>query len=178
MSEPVPEKHRAHAPRRLGFAVVTVSDSRTAETDESGALIERLLRAAGHEVHGRVVVRDELAAIRAAVEKFAAAREVDCVITNGGTGIGPRDVTIEALRPLLAKELPGFGEALRALSDERVGSAATLTRATCGTLPSPGGARIVFALPGAPDACEVAVTRLILPEAAHMVAVANPARAH
>lgn len=171
------EEHKAHAPRNLTFAIVTVSDTRTLETDESGRTIESLLRGAGHTIAGRVVVKDELAGIRAAVERFAQARDVHCVVTTGGTGLSPRDVTVEALRPLFQKELPGFGEALRALSQAHVGSSAMMTRATCGTVNGSGGAKVVFVLPGSRDACELAVTRLILPEAGHMVALANPAAA-
>lgn len=173
-TQPPQEEHKAHAPRHLTFAIVTVSDTRTLETDESGKTIESLLRDAGHTVAGRVVVKDEASGIRAAVERFAAARDVQCVVTTGGTGLAPRDVSVEALRPLFQKELPGFGEALRAMSQATVGTSAMMTRATCGTVNGGGGAKVVFVLPGSRDACELAVTRLILPEAPHMVALANP----
>jgi molybdenum cofactor biosynthesis protein B len=161
--------HRKNAPRHLRVAVLTISDSRAAalkqgkDEDISGKLIERRLRAAGHS-STRLIVPDDAKRIRAVVRKFIADRKIDAVITAGGTGITSRDVTIEALRPLFEKELPGFGELLRRIGYERVGGPAFLTRATAGLIKR----KPVFCLPGAPNAAEVAMD-LILPELGHLI---------
>ncbi len=159
------EEHRAHAPRSVACAVITVSDTRTESTDESGALLRKLLEDAGHRVAFAAIVRDEAAAIADAVDR--AARVADAIVTNGGTGLAPRDVTIETLAPKLEKTLPGFGELFRALSHREVGSAAMLSRAIAGVYRG----RLVFCLPGSPDACGLAATALILPELGHAVGV-------
>jgi molybdenum cofactor biosynthesis protein B len=159
-------QHKARAPRRLRVAVLTVSDTRTEATDDSGALARDLLARAGHEAGPRAVVRDEARAIRDAV--LALLPVSDALVLNGGTGISPRDVTIETLEPMLDKRLPGFGELFRALSFAEVGSAAMLSRATAGILQG----KPVFALPGSPEAVRLGVERLILPELGHLAAEA------
>ncbi len=159
------EEHRAHAPRSVACGVITVSDSRTEATDESGALLTRLLTEAGHRVVFTAIVKDEAAAIADAVDR--AVRVADAVVTNGGTGLASRDVTIETLAPSLEKTLPGFGEVFRALSYKEIGSAAMLSRAIAGVYKG----RLVFCLPGSPDACELAAKALILPELGHAVGV-------
>lgn len=156
--------HKASAPQAIAAAVVTCSDTRTRETDETGRRIRAALEAAGHAVVLHVVVDDDAAQIRTAVEgalKFGAR----AVLVNGGTGVAPRDVAVEALRPLFDKELPGFGELFRVLSYEQVGSAAWLSRATAGT----HRGAILFALPGSPRAVGLALEKLILPELGHLV---------
>jgi molybdenum cofactor biosynthesis protein B len=163
------KRHKRGAPSKLCVAVLTVSDKRAAamregrDEDISGQLAERRLKEAGH--HGlRRVVSDDASEIQAAFDEFIANPKVDAVIISGGTGIASRDVTIETLRPLFKKELPGFGETLRRVGYERVGSAAWLTRATAGVVKR----KPVFCLPGAPNAVEVAMD-LILPELGHLV---------
>ena len=158
-----PAEHKAAAPSRLVFAIVTASDSRSAGTDASGDLLERLAREAGHDVTRRDHVRDDADAIRGAVEA-ALAGPAQVVLVTGGTGVAPRDVTPEAVRPLLEKELPGFGELFRMLSWQEVGSAALASRAFAGV----ARGRLVFALPGSPKACRLAMERLVLPEAPHL----------
>ncbi|WP_044890146.1 MogA/MoaB family molybdenum cofactor biosynthesis protein [Myxococcus hansupus] len=144
--------------------VVTCSDSRDAARDESGRVLRDGLEAAGHTLAGSVVVKDDPEAIRAALET---AREsgARAVLFTGGTGIGRRDCTVEALRPLFEKELPGFGELFRMLSYRQVGSAAMMSRATAGTYQG----MILFALPGSPKAVRLALEALILPELGHAV---------
>jgi len=159
------EEHRAHAPRSVACGVITVSDSRTEATDESGALLKKLLTEAGHRVVFTAIVKDEPAAIADAVDR--AAQVADAVVTNGGTGLAPRDVTIETLAPRLEKVLPGFGEIFRALSHKEIGSAAMLSRAIAGVYKG----RLLFCLPGSPDACALATKALILPELGHAVGV-------
>ena len=152
--------HGTHA--HLKIAVFTASDTRTAETDESGRLIKTLLEHAGHTVAHYEVLPDSPERIRqAATENLAA---VDGLIFTGGTGIAPRDSTIEALRPMLSKELEGFGELFRMLSYQEIGSAAMMSRALAGI----SHGKIVVALPGSPAACRLAMEKLLMPELGHM----------
>ncbi len=161
----VPHAHKEHAPASVKCGVVTSSDSRTPETDDSGRLIKDLLLKAGHTVLFYAVVKDDAKAIADAVEQ--ASWTCDAIITNGGTGLGRRDVTIPALAPYFERALPGFGELFRRLSYDTIGSAAWLSGAAAGVYHG----RLVFCLPGSPDACRLAVEKLILPELPHAVGV-------
>ena len=164
------DAHRKEAGRiAAGFALITVSDTRSAATDLGGRRLRELVLAAGHRVLAATIVRDEIVAIRAAAEQALAATAVDIVLVTGGTGIAPRDRTPEAIAPLFERELVGFGELFRALSFAEIGAAAVLSRATAGVT----GRRAIFLLPGSPAALELALTRLILPEVAHLVAQLN-----
>jgi molybdenum cofactor biosynthesis protein B len=153
----------------LGWAVVTVSDSRTEATDGGGHLLAGRVADAGGRLVRRTLVHDDVEAIRAAVRAALDDAAVDAVLVTGGTGVAARDLTIEAARPLLDKELPGFGEILRMLSFAEVGAAAMLSRATAGVT----AGRAVFLLPGSPAALELAMDRLILPEIRHLIAQAR-----
>jgi molybdopterin adenylyltransferase len=157
-------EHRSDAPTHVSCFVLTCSDSRAQADDVSGRALREGLEAAGHAVVGQTVVRDEPDAIREAVERglTAGAR---AVLITGGTGITRRDQTVEAIRPLLDREIPGFGELFRMLSFQEIGSAAWLSRALAGTV---RGA-LVFVLPGSPNAVRLALDRLILPELGHAV---------
>ena len=157
-------EHRSHAPAQVACFVVTCSDSRAEVDDVSGRALQEGLQAAGHLLLGSAVVKDEPEAIRAAVTG-AIERGARAVLVTGGTGITRRDQTVEAIRPLLDREIPGFGELFRMLSFQEIGSAAWLSRATAGTL---RGA-LVFLLPGSPNAARLALERLILPELGHAV---------
>jgi molybdenum cofactor biosynthesis protein B len=159
------EEHRAHAPTDVACGVVTISDSRTEATDESGELLKRILREARHAVVFYAIVKDDGPSIVDAVDRAEAT--CDVVITNGGTGLAARDVTIETLAPRLEKVLPGFGELFRMLSFSKIGSAAMMSRALAGVYKG----SLVFCLPGSPQACELALTSLILPEIGHAVGV-------
>ena len=161
----VPQKHKEHAPASVKCGIITISDSRTPETDESGRLIRDLLIQAKHTVLYQVIVKDDAKQIVDAVEQ--ASWTCDAIITNGGTGLGPRDVTVATLAPLLHKTLPGFGELFRALSFKEIGSAAMLSGAIAGVYHD----RLVFCLPGSPDACRVALEKLIITELGHAVGV-------
>jgi len=157
-------EHRSDAPTQVACFVLTCSDSRAQVDDVSGRALREGLESAGHSVVGQTVVRDEPEQIRAAVERGlqGGAR---AVLVTGGTGITRRDQTVEAVRPLLEKEIPGFGELFRMLSFQEIGSAAWLSRALAGTV---RGA-LVFVLPGSPNAVRLALDRLILPELGHAV---------
>lgn len=161
----VPQEHKEHAPASVKCGVVTVSDSRTPETDDSGKLIRDLLRASGHSVLFYVIVKDDGKAIRDAVEQ--ASWTCEAVLTNGGTGLAKRDVTIPALATTFERPVPGFGELFRSLSYAEIGSAAMLSGATAGIYHG----RLVFCLPGSPAACRLAMEKLILPELGHAVGV-------
>lgn len=165
----VPERHREGAPDELGYALVTVSDTRTEAGDATGRRMRELVEGAGHRVVEQLIVGDESAAIRTSVLALVATDGVDLVVVAGGTGVAPRDVTIEALGPLLDRELPGFGELFRVLSHREIGSAAMLSRALGGVVDDSA----LFAVPGSPAAAELALRELILPEAAHLVAQAR-----
>ncbi len=158
-------RHRRRAPGSLAIGVITVSDTRTLDDDTGGALVVRLLEEAGHRVAGREIVPDDVDAIRSALEGLLARPETRAVVLTGGTGVAPRDVTPEAITPLLDRALPGFGELFRMLSFEEIGPAAMLSRATAGLI----GERVVFALPGSRGALRTALEKLILPELGHLV---------
>lgn len=160
-----PRAHKAHAPRAVGCYVLTVSDTKTPETDTAGALIRERLEAAGHRVTGAAIVRDEPAEVARLVRAACADPAVQVVILTGGTGITSRDSTFEAVEALLDKRLPGFGELFRMLSYQEVGAAAMLSRAQLGV----HNRRIVASLPGSPGACRLALDRLLLPELGHLV---------
>lgn len=158
--------HKQEAPQTVRCKVITVSDTRTEETDRSGRLMIELLTEAGHEVVGYEIVKDEADAIREAVLDGCRHADVDAVLTNGGTGIAKRDVTIETVKALLEKELVGFGELFRFLSyTEDIGPAAMLSRAVAGVAMDTA----VFCTPGSTGAVRLAMTKLILPELRHVV---------
>jgi molybdenum cofactor biosynthesis protein B len=162
-------EHKQQSPRSVRCYVVTVSDTRTEETDTAGRAIGDLLRAAGHEVTGRTIVRDDPDLVRGTIERQLANPDIQVVILTGGTGITSRDSTYEAVHGLLDKRLDGFGELFRMLSYEQIGSAAMLSRACAGLV----AGRIVAALPGSEAAVRLAMERLLIPELGHLVREAN-----
>ncbi|HET6203484.1 MAG TPA: MogA/MoaB family molybdenum cofactor biosynthesis protein [Planctomycetota bacterium] len=145
--------------------MITVSDTRTEADDAGGETARRELEAGGHWVVRRGIVRDDLHEIARAVQDSLDDPSVEAILLTGGTGVAPRDRTIEAVEPLLEKRLEGFGEIFRALSFLEIGSAAILSRALAGT----ARGRVLFALPGSPAAVALAVSRLISPEAGHIL---------
>ncbi len=160
-----PQEHKANAPTSIGCWVLTISDSKTAETDTSGKLIRELLGGGGHRVVGAEIVRDEPTEVQRVIREACANAAVQAVIMTGGTGITSRDSTFEAVEAMLDKRLPGFGELFRMLSYQEVGGAAMLSRAQMGI----ARGRIVVSLPGSPNACRLALEKLLLPELGHLV---------
>lgn len=160
-----PEEHKASAPRSVGCFVITVSDTKTPQTDTSGRLIRELISGAGHRVSGSAIVRDEPTEVTRLVREACANGEVSIVVLTGGTGITSRDSTFEAVDGLLDKRLPGFGELFRMLSYQEIGAAALLSRAQMGV----HARKIVASLPGSPNACRLALEKLLLPELGHLV---------
>ncbi len=161
----VVEDHRQEGPQSVQVAVLTVSDTRTLDTDTSGALIVELIEAAGHRILDREIVPDEPDRIGFLLRAYQARPEVQAVLLTGGTGISPRDQTYEAVSSLLTKTLPGFGELFRTLSYAEIGSATILSRAVGGLM----GELVVLVMPGSKAAVRLAMSRIILPELAHIV---------
>ncbi|MHC1585564.1 MAG: MogA/MoaB family molybdenum cofactor biosynthesis protein [Candidatus Syntropharchaeia archaeon] len=145
----------------MKFSVITVSSSRGKKEDVSGAIARKMLEERGHEVVWYSIVPDDEERIREEVVRSKG----DVVITTGGTGLSPDDVTIEAVSSLIKKEMPGFGELFRRLSFEEIGTATILTRAIAGIIDE----KVIFCLPGSPNAVELALSRIILPEISHIM---------
>lgn len=164
-----PDQHRAAAPAAVRCAVVTVSDTRTEADDRGGAAILELLDSSPHTVAERRIIPDEPVAIEQLLDTLAVHQEVDAVLLTGGTGIAPRDNTIDVVERLLDKTLPGYGELFRMLSYQQIGPAAMLSRATAGVL----GGKVLLTMPGSPNAVRLAMEKLILPELSHLVGQAR-----
>lgn len=162
---PTDVDHKSEAPARIRCFVLTVSDTRTEDTDTSGRTIADLLVAAGHEVTGRTIVPDEVDRVRRTIEAQLTVTEVDVIITTGGTGITARDSTYEAIVGMLDKKLEGFGELFRMLSYQHIGAAAMMSRATAGL----AHGCVLVVLPGSEAAVMLAMEKLVLPELGHMV---------
>jgi molybdenum cofactor biosynthesis protein B len=158
-------EHKATSPKSVGCYVVTVSDTRTEETDTGGRAIVELLTAGGHRVVGRALVRDDPEQLRDAIGRQLANPDVQVIITTGGTGITSRDCTFEAVNSMLWKRLDGFGELFRMLSYEQIGSGAMMSRALAGIV----AGRIIVSLPGSEGAVRLALEKLLVPELGHLV---------
>lgn len=174
MSESTDQHRAAAAGKSANCAIVTVSDTRSLEDDEGGAIIREALEGVGHTIGDYGIVPDDpdelgpylRSHLRNAISSINDPQsDFDVIITTGGTGIAKRDTTIEVVRKLLHKELDGFGELFRMLSYEQVGSAAMLSRAVAGLSDNV----LIFALPGSPDAVRLAMEKLIVPELSHLV---------
>lgn len=157
--------HRADAPASLRVAVMTISDTRTLQTDTSGALIVELLEAAGHVVAERVILPDDPDRMRPLLEQYRDNDHLDAALLTGGTGISARDQTFETVSALLTRPLPGYGELFRMLSYAEIGPAAMLSRAIGGL----AGRRVVLVMPGSRAAVRLAMEKIILPELPHLV---------
>ena len=167
----MPPPHHQKDQRSANCAVITVSDTRTEETDTGGQLLRSLLEAAGHRVISAAIVKDEPVEVAKLVRAKCSDDDCHAVLLSGGTGIAARDTTVEAIMPLLDKRLDGFGELFRMLSYDQVGAAAMLSRALAGIV----NQTAVFLMPGSPKAVELAMTKLVIPELGHIVALAGKA---
>ena len=159
------EAHRADAPVSVRCAVLTVSDTRTPDSDTSGALIRDTLNFSGHTVVDYRIVPDEPDQIREILTDWIRRDDVRAILTNGGTGIAARDTTYDAISGMLEKRIDGFGELFRMLSWQEVGAAAMLSRAVAGV----AGETLIVAMPGSTNAVRLALTKLIVPELGHLV---------
>jgi len=164
LSESV-EKHREAAPDYVRIAILTISDTRTPETDTGGDVIEELMSEAGHKISSRSIVKDDAPRLRTTLVDLLARSDVDAIITTGGTGIAARDTTYEVVDRMVEKKLDGFGEIFRMLSYEEVGAAAILSRAVAGAV----GAKFIASLPGSRNGVRLAVEKLLVPEISHIV---------
>ena len=163
------EKHREASPDKLSIAVLTISDTRTPETDTGGNLVVELIQEAGHHVHRRGIVRDDPARIKELIQGLLFDPWVHAVITTGGTGISARDTTHEVVSRLIDKKLDGFGELFRMLSYEEIGAAAMLSRAVAGAVSTTAGPKFLACLPGSTNAVRLAMEKLLVPEMPHLV---------
>lgn len=160
-------RHHAHDRRSVACAVLTASDTRTADDDTSGQRIHTLLHEAGHSVTAYVILPDDPDRIGAQLDAWLADATVQAVLVNGGTGLSPRDSTYEAVTGRLEKRIDGFGELFRSLSFAEIGSAAMLSRAVAGV----AAGRFVASMPGSTAAVELAMTKLIVPQLGHVAAL-------
>ena len=158
-------EHKAQAPSSVRCVVITVSDTRTIETDTGGQLLAGRLTAAGHAIVLRCIIPDEPDRMRAVLRQLGERDDVDAVLLTGGTGITGRDQTYETIVSMLTKPLPGYGELFRMLSYREIGTAAMLSRAVGGLL----GRTVVLTMPGSPAAVRLAMDQVILPELGHLV---------
>ena len=168
MSDSVKE-HKASAKASVRLGIVTVSDTRTLETDTSGLLIDQIATQAGHEVAWRKIVRDEPVEIQNVIAQSQSDPSIQAVLITGGTGISPRDQTVETLEKLFTKQIPGYGELFRWLSFQEIGPACILSRATGGLI----GPLDVLLMPGSRAAVKLAMEQIIVPELPHLVREAN-----
>ena len=168
MSDSVKE-HKASAKASVRLGIVTVSDTRTLENDTSGLLIDQIATQAGHEVAWRKIVRDEPVEIQNVIAQSQSDPSIQAVLITGGTGISPRDQTVETLEKLFTKQIPGYGELFRWLSFQEIGPACILSRATGGLI----GPLVVLLMPGSRAAVKLAMEQIIVPELPHLVREAN-----
>jgi molybdopterin adenylyltransferase len=159
------QQHRESAPESVTCAVITISDTRTPETDTSGQIMRARLESFGHRIVAYQIVPDEPDQIRALLDRYASDPNCQVILFNGGTGIARRDTTFDVVSATLEKTLPGFGELFRMLSFDEIGAAAMLSRATAGVYRG----TVIFSTPGSSNAVALAMDRLIAPELAHIV---------
>lgn len=174
MSSPSTMEHKEGTKKAYSFYLVTISSSRFGEfgtvsspedaNDGSGELMEKLVTSSGHNVSKYELIPDNSSLIKGAIHR-ALESDADVIITSGGTGLASKDVTIESVTPLFDKEIPGFGELFRSKSIEQIGSSVILSRAAAGLLKG----KIIFCVPGSPNAVDLALREIILPETGHLV---------
>ncbi|WP_435155255.1 MogA/MoaB family molybdenum cofactor biosynthesis protein [Haladaptatus sp. DFWS20] len=163
------DDHHAHDVDELGFSVVTVSSSRSLDEDSAGGAIVELVESDGHDMVTRELVADDYDSVQKTVDNLVGRKDVDVVVTTGGTGVTPDDVTIEAVTPLFEKELPGFGELFRTLSYDEIGTKVVGTRTTAGVVDGV----IVCCLPGSENAVRLGTEKILLPEVGHLVGLSG-----
>ncbi len=165
MTDSPPNTHRQSAPQIIRCAVITVSDTRTLETDRGGKKLVSHLDSDGYEIVARHIIPDDAGKMRSLLMQLTDQATADAILLTGGTGIGRRDQTFETVSALLDKELPGYGELFRMLSFDEIGAAAILSR----TIGGVRGQSVILTMPGSPAAVDLAMTKIILPELGHLV---------
>ena len=159
------QEHKEKAPQKVSCAVLTISDTRTEQDDESGKLITEKLSQNGHRVMFYSVLKNEADSIKRKIYELLRQEELQVIITSGGTGVSHRDITVDTISPILEKKLDGFGELFRFLSYQEIGTASILSRAIAGA----AGGKVILCLPGSLGAANLAMDKIILPEIGHMV---------
>ena len=159
------QEHKEKAPKSVSCAVITISSTRTEQDDESGRLIRQKLNQNGHRVTSYCILKDEANSIKKKVCELLEEDELQVIITNGGTGVSHRDVTVETIYPLLEKNLDGFGELFRFLTYQEIGTGSIMSRAIAGVAKG----KVIICLPGSPEAASLAMDKIILPEIGHLV---------
>jgi len=158
-------QHKEISPKSVFCAVITISDSRTVETDESGNFLKSRLAEAGHQISFYALLKNEPDAIRRTIIDLLVRPELQVIITTGGTGVSHRDVTIETVTTMLDKKLDGFGELFRYLTYQEIGTTSVMSRAMAGIIQG----KVIISLPGSLNAVNLATEKIILPEVGHMV---------
>jgi molybdenum cofactor biosynthesis protein B len=158
-------EHKEKSPRSVTCAVLTISDSRTEQDDESGKLLKEKLSQNGHRVLAYAILKNDADAIKRKIEELLKSADLQVIITSGGTGISHRDVTVETISPVLEKKLDGFGELFRFLTFQEIGTGSIMSRAMAGV----AGGKVIICLPGSLGAVTLALDKVILPEIGHMV---------
>jgi len=159
------QQHKSQSPRNVAYAVLIISDTRTEADDETGKLLKERLGESGHHLVAYAIVKNEAGAVKDKLRELLPRNELQVIITSGGTGVSSRDVTVEALSPILEKTLPGFGELFRYLTYQELGTASIMTRAIAGVAVG----KVIICLPGSLAAVKLALEKMILPEIGHMV---------
>ncbi len=159
------QEHKEKAPRSVNCAVLTISDTRTEQDDESGKLIRQRLNDNGHRVMSYAILKNEADSIEKKIHELLRQEELQVIITSGGTGVSHRDITVETICPILEKKLDGFGELFRFLSYQEIGTASMMSRAMAGVI----GGKVILCFPGSPGAAKLAMDKIILPEIGHLV---------
>jgi len=159
------QEHKQKAPQSVGCAVLTISDSRTEQDDESGRLIRQRLSENGHRVMFYSILKNDAEAIRKKIDELLRQEELQVIITSGGTGVSHRDITVDTIYPILEKKLDGFGELFRFLTYQEIGTGSIMSRAIAGV----AGGKVILCLPGSPEAANLAMDKIILPEIGHLV---------
>jgi molybdenum cofactor biosynthesis protein B len=156
--------HKAEAPKSVTCAVITISDSRTEDTDESGRYLTAALKENGHSVIRYRLLKNDTAAIENTISEFVVDSALQVIVTSGGTGLSRRDITVETITPLLDKQMPGFGELFRLLTWESIGTPSIMSRALGGVI----NGKVILCLPGSLNAVKLAIEKIILPEIGHL----------
>lgn len=162
-------EHKKEAPQSVNCALLTVSDSRTEETDESGKLLKQKLLEGGHKVVYYTLLKNDSDAVKNTIEELLGNEEVKVIITGGGTGVSKRDITVETVSGIIEKRLDGFGELFRSLSFQEIGTASIMSRAIAGVT----GGKVIICIPGSLGATKLAAEKIIVPEIGHMVREAS-----
>jgi molybdenum cofactor biosynthesis protein B len=159
------QEHKHNSPNSVSCAVLTLSDTRTERNDESGRIIRQKLSETGHRVILYYILKNESDSIQEKIYELLKEEELQVIITSGGTGISHRDITVETISPILEKKLDGFGELFRFLTYNEIGTGSIMSRAIAGM----AGGKVILCLPGSPEAINLAMEKIILPELGHLV---------